>query len=354
MNTVSRRQSLLLFSVAILVVGFLLLNRQSDTDVIHEFGGGTMGTRYSVKLTDLPADKSLEQIAFDASGILQRVDREQMSTYAPDSELSRLNAAAVGQDIALSAEMTEVLALALELNRVTDGAFDVTVGPLVNRWGFGPEERREDRIPTQAEIDTLLARVGSHHLILDIARRSLRKTADVYVDLSGIAKGYAVDKVADYLDSIGVTSYFIEVGGELRIRGYKPGNQSWVPAIEKPVDTAPQVHNIFYARGEPIAVAGSGDYRNYFEADGVHYSHEIDPQTGRPITHTLAGVYVIDSTAARADALATAFMVLGAERGFALAEELGLAVYFVTRDDVNDTFVDRYTSRFEHYLESGD
>lgn len=354
MNTVSRRQSLLLFSVAFLVVGFLLFNRQADSALIHEFGGGTMGTRYSVKLVDLPDGTSLEQVSFEAARILQRVDRDQMSTYAPDSELSRLNAAPVGQDIPLSPEMSEVLALALELNRLTDGAFDVTVGPLVNRWGFGPEDRREDRIPTQAEIDALLARVGSRHLLLDSTRRSLRKTADVYVDLSGIAKGYAVDKVADYLDSIGVTSYFIEVGGELRIRGYKPGNQSWVPAIEKPVDTAPQVHNIFYARGEPIAVAGSGDYRNYFEADGVHYSHEIDPGTGKPITHDLAGVYVIDSTAARADALATAFMVMGAERGFALAEDLGLAVYFVTRDDANDSFVDRYTSRFEHYLDSGD
>ncbi len=353
MNTVSRRQRLWLVTVAILVMGFLLFNRQPDAGLIHEFGGGTMGTRYTVKLVDLPPDYTLEQVAFEVSRLLQRIDREQMSTYAPDSELSRLNAAPVGQDIALSAEMTEVLALALALNRLTDGAFDVTVGPLVNRWGFGPEDRREDRIPTQTEIDALLTRVGSHYLELDSARHSLRKTADVYVDLSGIAKGYGVDKVADLLDSLGITSYFIEVGGELRIRGYKPGNQSWVPAIEKPVDTAPQVHEIFYARGEPIAVAGSGDYRNYFEADGVHYSHEIDPQTGQPISHDLAGVYVIDKTAARADALATAFMVMGTERGFAFAEELDLAVYFVTRDEANDTFVDRYTSRFEHYLDSG-
>jgi len=260
----------------------------------------------------------------------------------------------VGQDIPLSPQLNEVLALALELNALTGGAFDVTVGPLVNRWGFGPEDRRADRIPSQQEIDALLASVGSHHLQLDRANASVRKTANVYVDLSGIAKGYAVDRVAEYLDSLGITSYFIEVGGELRIRGYKPGNLSWVPAIEKPVDTAPQVHNIFYARGEPIAVAGSGDYRNYFEADGVHYSHEIDPQTGRPVRHNLAGVYVIDSTAARADALATAFMVMGAERAYALAESLDLAVYFVTRDDANDAFEDRYTPRFEHYLHSGD
>jgi thiamine biosynthesis lipoprotein len=316
--------------------------------------GGTMGTSYSIKLVDLPSTLSLEQLSKDVTALLHRLDREQMSTYAADSELSRLNARPVGEDIELSAEMTQVISLALDVTGLTDGAFDVTVGPLVNRWGFGPEDRRADRVPTQDEIDTLLARVGSHHIALDPQRNTLRKTADIYIDLSGIAKGYAVDKVADYLESLGIQNYFIEIGGELRIRGYKPGNVSWVPAIEKPVDTAPQVHNIFYARGESIAVAGSGDYRNYFEEDGVHYSHEIDPQTGKPVTNNLAGVYVIDQTAARADALATAFMVMGAESGFALAESQGLAVYFITRDEERGVFVDRHTSRFDHYLQSGE
>ena len=354
MNAVSRRQSLLLFLFAVVAVGFLLYERSASSVPIHELRGGTMGTSYSIKFVDLPQTLTLEALSQDIAALLNRLDREQMSTYAPDSELSRLNARPVGEEIALSSEMTEVIGLALEVTRLTDGAFDVTVGPLVNRWGFGPEARQAARIPSQEEIDALLARVGSHHIVLDTQRNTLRKSADIYIDLSGIAKGYVVDKVADYLDALGIHSYFIEIGGELRIRGYKPGNESWVPAIEKPVDTAPQVHNIFYAQGESIAVAGSGDYRNYFEADGVHYSHEIDPQTGRPVTNNLAGVYVIDQTAARADALATAFMVMGADRGFALAESLDLAVYFITRDEARGVFVDRHTSRFDHYLQPGE
>lgn len=354
MNAVSRRQRLFLFLFAIAAIGSLLYYRTASTALIHEMRGGTMGTSYSIKFVDLPPSLALDTLSRDIAALLLRLDREQMSTYAPDSELSRLNTRPVGEDIALSPEMAEVMALALDVTRLTGGAFDVTVGPLVNRWGFGPQERRADRIPTQEEIEVLLSQVGSHHLFLDGQRNTLRKNADVYIDLSGIAKGYVVDKVADYLDSLGIHSYFIEIGGELRIRGYKPGNESWVPAIEKPVDTAPQVHNIFYARGESIAVAGSGDYRNYFEADGVHYSHEIDPQTGRPVTNNLAGVYVIDQTAARADALATAFMVLGAEKGFALAESLDLAVYFITRDETRGAFVDRHTSRFDHYLQPGE
>ncbi|OGT70014.1 MAG: hypothetical protein A3H44_14830 [Gammaproteobacteria bacterium RIFCSPLOWO2_02_FULL_57_10] len=316
---------------------------------IHEFGGATMGTTYSVKVVDLPPALSVEALAESVRILLTRLDREQMSTYAPESELSRLNAAPLNQELPLSPEMAEVLGLAIEMSELTAGAFDVTVGPLVNRWGFGPEARAASRIPTQDEIEALLARVGYDNL--QLMENTLIKTADVYIDLSGIAKGYAVDKVAEYLDTLGIASYFIEIGGELRIKGYKPGELSWVPAIEKPVDTAPQVHNILYANGESIAMAGSGDYRNYFEQDGMHYSHEIDPATGRPVSHNLAGVYVIDHSAARADALATAFMVMGADRGFELATRMGLAVYFITKRSDSDGFDDRYTDKFANYLE---
>jgi thiamine biosynthesis lipoprotein len=273
-----------------------------------------------------------------------------MSTYSEDSELTEINKAAINEKLVLSGAMNEVLSLALDVNALTDGAFDVTVGPLVNRWGFGPEQRHESRIPDQAEIDTLRARIGSEYLDLDSSASTLVKRTDVYIDLSGIAKGYAVDQLAHYLDGRGYSSYFIEVGGELRIKGYKPGEQTWVPAIETPVDTAPQVHNIFYPKGESIAVAGSGDYRNYFDLDGVHYSHEIDPETGRPVTHNLAAVYVIDASAARADALATAFMVLGTQRAFALAQRVGLAAYFISKREGQEGFDDLYTSQFAHYL----
>lgn len=347
MTNMLRRHGLSIAFLVVLVFAYKFL--APDSAEIHELGGATMGTTYSIKVVDMPDGVSAAQFAEAINDLLTHLDREQMSTYTEDSELSRFNRAELGSAVPLSAELAEVMALALDVSELTDGAFDVTVGPLVNRWGFGPQPRNP-LLPDDAEIAQLMTSVGYRHLELDRSAATLTKTADVYVDLSGIAKGYGVDLVAEYFDSLGIASYFIEVGGELRIKGYKPGKQSWVPAIETPVDSAPQVYDIFYAHGESIAVAGSGDYRNYFEEDGVHYSHEIDPHTGKPATNSLAGVYVIDASAARADAFATAFMVMGAERGFVLAERLDLAVYFITRTAQNDGFEDRYTHRFENYL----
>lgn len=345
-----KRHSVSLSLLVVLLVSLYFLQPKPSGIEVHEFGGGTMGTTYSVKVVDDRESASGELLALEIGEMLRTLDKEVMSTYSQDSELTEINKAAINEKLVLSGAMTEVLSLALDVNALTDGAFDVTVGPLVNRWGFGPEQRHQSRIPDQAEIDAMRARIGSQYLDLDAAAATLIKKTDVYIDLSGIAKGYAVDQLANYLDGRGFSSYFIEVGGELRIKGFKPGGQTWVPAIEKPVDTAPQVHNIFYAKGESIAVAGSGDYRNYFDLDGVHYSHEIDPKTGRPVTHNLAAVYVIDASAARADALATAFMVLGTERAYALAQRIGLAAYFITKREARDGFDDLYTSQFAHYL----
>jgi thiamine biosynthesis lipoprotein len=337
--------------IAVLVIAYYLLSVSNQDVEMHEFGGATMGTTYSVQIVGMPdANHDVQSLAGAVSQLLHRLDKVQMSTYVPESELSLINSAAPGTDIQLSAELSEVLALALEVTLLTEGAFDVTVGSLVNRWGFGPDRPQTERVPPRAEIEALMASVGSRHLQLDSESRTLRKLAEIYIDLSGIAKGYAVDKLAELLDGAGIENYFVEIGGELRIKGYKPGGLSWIPAIEKPIDDIPQVYEVLYTRGESIALAGSGDYRNYFEQDGVHYSHEIDPSTGVPINHLLAGVYVIDRSAARADALATAFMVMGLERSYGLAERMNLAVYFISRNPANDGFIDRHTPRFESYL----
>jgi len=336
-----------LISLVVLSLGVRLSEQGSAQ--LFELTGRTMGTTYSIKLVEFPEGLTPEYFSESIDTLLYRLDKELMSTYAPDSELSQLNAAKVGLPVTVSRELITVLGLAETLSELTDGAFDVTVGPLVNRWGFGPTKRRTE-LPSESELAALLSRVDYRNIYLDTEASQVTKLADVTIDLSGIAKGYGVDQVAQFFDDSGVQSYFVEIGGELRIKGYKPGQQSWVPAIEKPVDTAPQVHSIFYANGESIAVAGSGDYRNYFDQDGVHYSHEIDPETGRPVTHNLAAVYVIDSLAARADGLATAFMVMGEEAAFALAQSEGLAVYFVSKRVDKDGFEDRYTTEFEHYL----
>lgn len=350
MNAILKRNSLLLSVLVVFFVTWYLLRIGEDGAQIHELGGATMGTSYSIKVVDDAALYDAATLAQEVAQLLTKLDRQVMSTYTDDSELSLLNTAPVGQTLDLSDDMTTVLALALEMFEVTGGAFDVTVGALVNRWGFGPQARQAQAVPRQDEIDAFLTRVGSRFLELDTDNKTLRKNAEVYIDLSGIAKGYAVDQVAQLMDAHGFASYFIEIGGELRIKGYKPGGQTWVPAIEKPVDTAPQIYNVFYANGATIAVAGSGDYRNYFAEDGVHYSHEIDPLSGRPVSHNLASVYVIDETAARADALATAFMVMGADKGFALAQELDLAVYFIIKSPSGEGFEERYTNKFQQYL----
>lgn len=320
------------------------------TDGIHRFDGLTMGTSYQLQIVEIPAQLSAEIIATEMRDLLLELDRGIFSTYAADSELSRFNRHAVNEPFAASSELLEVLSLAQQIAVDSSGAFDITVGPLVNLWGFGPDIRPgPDALPTQDEIDVLLQSIGYQYFAIDSSNSQISKSKEITVDLSGIAKGYAVDKIAEYLDQAGVKSYFLEIGGELKMKGLKPGGESWVPAIEAPLDTASQVYEIFFSHGEQIAVAGSGDYRNYYERDGVRYSHEIDPRSGRPISHKLAAAYVIDASAARADALATAYMILGLEDAKALAASQGQAAYFIYQQ-ADAKFEDFVTDEFKHYL----
>lgn len=349
-----RRYSFTLAFLALFLTWMWL--RPEDAGQVYQLSGDTMGTRYSVLVTDFPDDVSDNELAEGIEQRLYRVDRELMSTYAPDSELSRFNQSPVGQWMDVSAELAEVMVQAQAISELTGGYFDVTVGPLVDRWGFGPVQEMADstRIPTDSEIEDLRERVGYRHLEVNQQPPQLRKLRDVRVDLSAIAKGYGTDVIADYLDSVGLDSYFVEIGGELRIRGIKPDGSSWVPAIEKPGQGAPVVYEVIAVDGQPVAVAGSGDYRNFFEQNGVRFSHEIDPFTGRPIRHDLAAVYVITDTAIMADALATAFMVMGDERASELAQRLDLAVFFITKSDTDDGFDSHYTPQFERYLSNDD
>ena len=333
--------------VLLLGYGFLFTGKPGE---IQRLDGFTMGTSYQVQIVDMPAGINREAIAADVSSLLQQLDSGIFSTYAADSELSRFNRHPVNTPFKASKSMIEVLLLAAEISQLSGGAFDITIGPLVNLWGFGPAIQQEDATPEQAKIDAALASIGYQNLLIDELNSELKKTKEIYVDLSGIAKGYAVDRLAEYFDDAGVQNYFLEIGGELKLKGFKPGNVSWVPAIEAPLDSASQVYEIFFSRGEKIAVAGSGDYRNYFEEDGIRYSHEIDPRSGRPVSHNLAAAYVIDESAARADALATAYMIMGLDGARELAESQGQAAYFIYKTD-QAGFEDYVTDEFATYLE---
>jgi thiamine biosynthesis lipoprotein len=310
--------------------------------VIQTLSGVTMGTSYSVKVVasedhDLALLKSRVQATLD--------DLEsKMSTYRSDSELSRFNQRDPGQWFSVSTDTATVVNLGLEVSRQTGGAFDMTVGPLVNLWGFGPGSDRAEP-PTDDEIDTLLAQIGYARLQVRLTPSALFKQQSAYLDLSAIAKGYAVDRVAELLDEE-YQAYLVEVGGELRARGLKPDHSPWRIAVEIPQAGSRDIQRVISA--SDTAIATSGDYRNYFERDGVRYSHTIDPLTGRPISHGLASVTVLDPSCARSDALATAFMVMGDVKGLLLAEQMNLPVFFIVKQ--GEGFVEKYSSAFERYL----
>ena len=343
----TRHQSLTALGLMVTFALVLLAFKEDKERLSLE--GLTMGTSYKIQLLEVPGEEDPGVLADKVQTILSRLDREIFSTYAPNSELSRLNNHAVGTPFAVSREMLDVLMLADTVFSSTSGAFDPTVGPLVGLWGFGPKvSLTELNLPGSSDVEEALSRVGFEHLLIDEASSEVVKTRDVMIDLSAIAKGYAVDQIGRLLDEQGSDSYFIEIGGELKIKGVKADGSNWVPAIEAPSDRAFEVYEIFSNLGQSIAVAGSGDYRNYFEVDGVRNSQEIDPRTGRPVRHHLAAAYVIADSAALADALATAYMVMGEEFAFAHAEERGIAVFLIARE--GDDFAERVSSAFSPYL----
>jgi FAD:protein FMN transferase len=299
-----------------------------------------MGTTYSVKVI-ASAVNSVELKAKIDTELIRINDL--MSTYQPDSELSRFNRSVVGEWFDISPDTMDVIRIAREINRLSEGSFDITVGPLVNLWGFGPDPASSE-LPSNEAIAAATARVGFGHLRLGDGK--LMKDVDTYVDLSAIAKGYGVDRVTALLDAGGFKNYLVEIGGELGARGLNERGGPWRIAIERPdvAERVPFVTITFSDRG----MATSGDYRNYFEKDGIRYSHTIDPATGRPVTHTLASVTVIAPTAALADGLATAIDVMGPEKGLAMAEAHHIAAFAIIKSEGG--FVERHTSAFASYF----
>lgn len=301
----------------------------SSPKPVHELTGSAMGTSFSVKMVSPPISLSADALRQDVERTLLEIER-QMSTYIADSELSRFNEYRAADWFEVSTDLCHVIADALSISAATDGAFDITVGPLVNLWGFGPAGAISE--PPDAELIALLMdSVGHAALHTDCSVPALRKDRpDLYVDLSAFAKGYGVDQLAELLDGEQVHNYLVEIGGELRLRGTNASGELWAVAIETPNHLGRSVHSI--ARLTDAGVATSGDYRNFFEYDGLHYSHTIDPRTGYPVEHDAASVTVVADSAAFADAMATALLVLGPDDGLDLAERDGIAAYYLLRD----------------------
>ena len=330
--------------IGIVFLAGLLLSAcaQEAKQVVH-LHGNTMGTTYNVKYV-IDERGQIEGLQDEIDARLVEINKL-MSTYDPTSELSRFNQNRYTTPVALSAETTKVVNEALRLGELSHGVLDVTVGPLVNLWGFGPNKRPE-KVPSEEQVAEVRAYVGLDKI--NMTPDGLRKLHPmVYVDLSTIAKGYGVDQVAEIMEKNNLHDYLVEIGGEMRVKGERGNGEEWLIAIEKPVSTERSVQKIVSVGTN--AIATSGDYRNYYEMDGKRYSHLIDPRTGSPITHNLVSVTVVHPSSMTADGLATAFNVMGWDEAKALAEKEDLAVFLIKR--TKDGFEEYASPQFDEIVE---
>lgn len=304
-----------------------------------------MGTSWCVKLMASPrADLHVLH-----AGVQQRLDRvvAQMSNWETDSDLSRFNRAAADSWHRLPEEFFEVLSCALEIARDSEGAYDPTIGALVEAWGFGPAQRAH-AIPADIALSTARADAGWQRLILNEEESSALQPGRLQLDLSAIAKGYGVDLVTRHLRDIGIAAALVEVGGELYGYGRKPENDAWQVLVEaSPDEAAVEATDPRVIALDGIAIATSGDHWHAFEQQGMRYSHSLDPRTGKPVEHAPAAVTVIADDAMRADAWATALTVMGATTGFEFAQSQNLAARFAShaegglRERMTDAFLAR-------------
>lgn len=319
----------------VLVLLTLFLTACSHAPQPLRIEGQSMGTGWSVLVADTGAEEARVRPLIEAE--LQRVVA-QMSTWEPASDLSRFNASAAGAKHALAPQLREVLTAALTLAEDSGGAFDPTVGPLVELWGFGPGRPRQSA-PTSAEIEGLRGRIGWRRVQLE--GEQLIQPGGLSLDLSAIAKGHAVDRIAEALRAAGYAHLLVEVGGELRAHGEHPDGRPWRVGLEGPSIEGAATGIVV----RESAVATSGDYRQFFEEGGRRYSHMIDPRSGQPVAQAGIAVSVVHASCMQADGLATTLAVLGPDEGVRWASQRGIAARFVYRE--GDAWVERRTPAFE-------
>ncbi|HPE61612.1 MAG TPA: FAD:protein FMN transferase [Thiolinea sp.] len=303
----------------------------SGTDALR-LQGETMGTTWSVIV--VPGEGHPLQLAVIRPGIEQVLEtvNDRMSTWQPDSELSRFNQSRETDWFPVSSELVGVVEAARQISEISHGVYDVTIGPLVNLWGFGAGEAGVQPVPSEVEVEAARMRVGFHRLETREQPPALRKQQpDLYVDLSSIAKGYGVDQVGEYLEAQGSSRYMVEIGGEVRTLGRSPRGDAWRIAIEKPVDLGRAVQQGL--KLEQGGLATSGDYRNFFTENGRRYSHTLDPVSGRPVIHHLASVSVLARNTMLADGYATLLMAMGEVKGREFALKHGIEAFFIWRTE---------------------
>lgn len=305
-----------------------------------------MGTTYTVRVPNPPPEITAHELRSIIDTELERVDRS-MSGYRADSEIARFNTSQSTDWFEVSEELAQVVIAALEISEQSGGAFDVTVAPLVRVWGFGPGGEQPPSTPDASVLQAARAQIGYRKLHARLQPAALRKDEpSLTVDLNGIAPGFAVDLIAQRFDEARVQHYMIDIGGEVRMRGFSERGDKWRIAVERPVDSEPVPFRILGLTD--TSVTTSGEYRRFYIRDGRRYSHTIDPRTGEPVGHALASVVVAHPKAAYADAWATAFNVLGATEGAEIAERLRIPAMFLEFE--GDEITARSTAGFEELV----
>ena len=319
-----------------------VLSACGNGDTLERFDGPTMGSRYSIQYVRHIATPGPKTVQDEVEQILAEVDR-QLSTYRSDSDIERFNALPADNCQVMPGPILELIRAGEQLSSQSDGAFDLTVEPLLDLWGFGPQSR-EEQVPSAEALAEARQRVGHGHLRIEGDR--LCKDAAVEVDFNSIAAGYAVDRIAARLQALGIDSYLAEATGELKAVGHKPDGSPWRIALEEPRDDRQVAERVIEVNG--YGVSTSGDYRKYFEQGGRRYSHTFDARTGAPVLHNLASVTVIHPSAMMADGLSTLLLILGPEQAWDYAQKHRIGVFFVLRD--NDRFVVRTNDVFERMI----
>lgn len=312
-------------------IAFALILCSSDGRLLAEdaveLGGKTFGTTYSIKARGEGLDR--DKMAAAVSNRLAEID-QRMSTWREDSDVSRFNASRNTDWFAVDAETASIVQLANAISRETNGAFDVTVGPAVRLWNFGASGKSTFELPSENQIEAVRSVIGHDKLSVRLDPPALKKSvAELEIDLSGIAKGYAVDAVCEALDRHSANHYMVEIGGEVKVRGTRPDGGAWRIGLEAPDRDQRRIDSVVSLENESLAT--SGDYRNYFEHDGVVYSHTIDPRTARAVSHSLATATVLADTCARADALATAILAMGPDAGKSWVEANDVKALLISR-----------------------
>ncbi len=333
-KTVSMAGAMIFAVIFVLAVSATAKSTDLGPSEPLRFSGTTMGPIiYNVVIAHPPAGLDQETASQAIGDALSSIDRL-MSTYKPDSDVSRFNRSESTDWFDVDPETARVVARAMEISELSEGAFDITVAPVVNRWKFGPDKSTaEFTLPDPSEIDELKKRVGYRWLEVRTNPPAIKKThASVTIDLSAIAKGYAVDCVANALAGLQCTDYMVEVGGEILAKGNRQDGGPWRIGVERPDELSmQQVAEIIELKD--CALATSGDYRQYRSIQGKRYSHTIDPRTCVPVENRIASVTILASDCMTADGVATAVLVLGAEQGMQLCERMGLEVLIKVRNE---------------------